>query len=239
MPQPLIGLTTARNYNKAGHPRHLVVEAYITSVSQAGGIPLLIPLGLPETSYRRMLDHLDGVIFTGGGDVETQRFRGPDHPEVSGVDADRDRVEIFLVAEVVRRGMPFLGICRGIQVVNVALGGTLYTHLPAQLPGAIQHAYDSDTQRDYLAHTIEVTPDSQLARVMGGIHFQVNSLHHQGVHLLAPPLHATAHAPDGLIEAAEIAGHPFAIAVQWHPECLQAHEAMRALFRELIRACAA
>ena len=237
MPDPLIGLTAARNYDKGGHPHHLVVEAYMNSVSQAGGIPVLIPLGLPQEQYLQMLDRLDGVIFTGGGDVDPSCFGGVAHPEVAGVDADRDRVEKHLAEAVIHRGMPFLGICRGIQLVNVTRGGTLYTHIPDQHPGAIRHSYDSDTQREYLAHPVEIIHNSLLARLLVGSQFMVNSLHHQGIRGLAPGLRATAYAPDGLIEAVECPDHPFGLSVQWHPECLQAYEPMRTLFRALVRAC--
>ncbi len=163
-------------------------------------------------------------------------FQGPAHAEVYGIDPDRDRVELELVRLAAGSKKPFFGICRGIQVINVALGGTLYTHIHDQHPGALRHDWYPNIPRDYLAHTVKVQESSSLSRILGKTTVETNSLHHQAVHQSAPRLTAVAWAPDGIIEAVELSDHPFGLGVQWHPENLQAHPEMRALFQALVAA---
>ena len=233
---PLIGVTIFRTKTQSGLPAQSVTEAYIQALLQAGAAPLLIPLGTPDAALQAILDRLDGVLFTGGGDVAAEVFSGLPHPRVGDVDPDRDRVEIFLVQRVVEQKRPFLGICRGIQVINVALGGTLYTDIADQHAGALHHDNYPDIPRDYLAHTVAVSAESRLAGILGQTQVEVNSLHHQALQRVAPGLTPTAYAPDGILEAVELPGHPFGLGVQWHPEWLQAHEPMRALFRAFVQA---
>jgi putative glutamine amidotransferase len=236
MSSPLIGITTSRQLHQQGYPLISIPEAYIQAVVQAGGIPVLIPLGIPDRQLQDMLAHLDGILFSGGGDIDPGRYGADPHPEVSFVDSDRDRVEIQLVLDAVHRGTPFLGICRGIQTVNVALGGTLFTHLPDQRPSGVHHPYIEGNSRGYLAHSVQVQPGTHLHRILGQSSVQVNSMHHQGIEHLAPGLLDTAHAPDGLVEAIELSDHRFGIAVQWHPEWLTGQATMRALFRAFVEA---
>jgi putative glutamine amidotransferase len=231
----LIGITTSRRPSPTGIPLITTPEAYVQAVSQAGGTPVLIPLGLPEEALRDVLIPLAGVLFSGGGDIDPQFFGAQMHPKVASVDGDRDRVEMTLVHQAVNIGMPFLGICRGIQVINVALGGSLYTHITDQLPGALEHQ-ESSKPRDEFVHAVEIQPESRLMEILGSSPQQVNTIHHQGIRQLAPGLVATAHAPDGLIEACELPDHPFGLAVQWHPEWLTAHAPTRALFTAFIQA---
>jgi putative glutamine amidotransferase len=209
---------------------------YTQAVASAGGLPLVIPLGLPEDRLAELAVRLDGILFTGGGDVHPGRYGNPMHPLVDGVDDDRDRVEIFLIREAARLGKPFFGICRGIQAINVALDGTLYEDILDQLPGAQPHQFSGQAPRNHLAHTVRVQEGSRLAGILGCPESGVNSLHHQGLCRLAPGLWPTAWAPDGLVEAVELTGHPFGLAVQWHPEWLQEHAPMRALFRAFVEA---
>jgi putative glutamine amidotransferase len=239
MSAPLIGITTYRHsHRQGGFSLISIAEAYIRAISQAGGTPVSIPLGLSEKQLQAMLPRLDGILFSGGGDIEPERFGADPHPEVSFVDPDRDRVEIHLVLEAVQRGVPLLGICRGIQTINVALGGTLYTHVPEQLPGAVHPPYIESKPRDYLAHEVNIQPGTRLYDILGHSSVQVNSLHHQGIERLAPGLMVSAQAPDGLIEGVELSDYPFGLAVQWHPEWLMAHVPMRALFRAFVEAAA-
>jgi putative glutamine amidotransferase len=238
MNPPLIGVTIFRTTTQSGLPAQSVTEAYIQALLQAGAAPLLIPLGTPDAALQAILDRLDGVLFTGGGDVAPEVFGGEPHPRVGDVDPDRDRVEIFLVQRVVEQKRPFLGICRGIQVVNVALGGTLYTDIANQHAGALRHDWYPQIPRDYLAHTVEVSANSRLATILGQTQVEVNSLHHQALQRVAPGLTPTAYAPDGILEAVELTGHPFGLGVQWHPEWLQAHAPMRALFSAFVQAAA-
>jgi len=231
---PLIGITSYRHTNKFGYPIISLNEAYIQAVSQAGGIPVMIPLGLPEEQLEGMLAHLDGLVLSGGGDIAPERFGMESHPKVDGVDPDRDRVEIKVTRDAVQNGVPFLGICRGIQTLNVALGGTLYTHIPDQVPNAVHHPYIEGNSRGFLAHDVTVQSDSALAKILGDPNPMVNSMHHQGIFALAPGLVETAHAADGVIEAVELPDHPYGIAVQWHPECITELASMQALFRSLV-----
>jgi putative glutamine amidotransferase len=239
MAVPLIGITTGRTTSSRGVPLNSLPEAYLQAVSQAGGTPVMIPLGLGGEQLAQVLRRLDGLVFSGGGDVDPQLYGAESIPELEGVDPDRDRLEVALVEEAIKARLPFLGICRGIQIINVALGGTLYTHIADQLPGALDHELLPGEPRDSLTHAVVVDSNSRLAEILGRDQVQVNSIHHQGVCRLAPGLRATAHAPDGLVEAFEITGHPFGLAVQWHPEWLTAHAPMQALFKALVDAARA
>jgi putative glutamine amidotransferase len=231
---PLIGLTTSRTLSPFGYPTISAVEAYISALVRAGAAPLLIPVGIPDESLGEVLSRLDGILFTGGGDVHPNRYGSTAHPRVEFVNEERDQIEIQLVREVVERDVPFLGICRGLQVINVALGGSLYEDLQTQYPGALQHDHDISQAREYRAHEIRVKDGSRLNQLLGLKSCEVNSLHHQGIRDLAPGLSVTAEAPDGVIEGIEIIAHPYGIAVQWHPEWMQDHLAMRALFSSFV-----
>ncbi len=238
MTRPLIGITTHRSLSRYSYPVISLTEAYIQALSRAGADPVLIPPGLPDEGLESLLSRLDGILFSGGGDVHPRRYGSQPHPLVNEVDEDRDRVEIALVQQALEDGTPFLGICRGLQVVNVALGGSLYEDLLDQHPNAIKHDRFPDEARDYLAHSVSIEPGSQLAEVLGTRELQVNSLHHQGIRQVARDLRSTAYAPDGVIEAVEAQEHPFGLAVQWHPEWLQAHLVMRSLFERFVQAAA-
>ena len=239
MALPLIGLTTYNQANKYGYPVAALMHKYIQVVTGAGGAPVLIPSGLAEAAVLALAHRLDGILFTGGGDIASRRFGGPDHPRVSDVDPARDAVELALAQAAVDLGRPFLGICRGFQVVVVALGGTLYSDIAGQKPGAIKHAYDSGTERELLAHEVKVKAESRLAAILGELVLKVNSLHHQGAKDIAPRLAPAACAPDGLVEAVELTGHPFGFAVQWHPEWLTDQPSTQRLFRAFVAAAAA
>ena len=235
MPQPLIGIIPSRRNEPGEAPQIYVPEAYVQSVTAAGGAPLVIPLGLPEALLGGILSRLDGVLFSGGGDVHPERYASALHPKVDGIDLDRDRVELYAFQAVTQRQTPFLGICRGFQVINVALGGTLYEDILDQHPGGLDHRKGKNA-RDFLAHNVTVTPGSRLEKLVGNSSLPVNSMHHQGVRRLAPGLQATATAPDGIIEAFELQGYPFGMAVQWHPECLPDYAEMRRLFEAFVQA---
>jgi putative glutamine amidotransferase len=239
MTLPVIGVTTYNQENKYGYPIAALMHKYIESVSEAGGAPVLIPSGLTAPAIRALLERLDGILFTGGGDIATEIFAGEPHPKVDGVDPGRDAVELPLAKAAVESGKPFLGICRGFQVINVAMGGTLFTDIADQKPAAIKHAYDSGTERTLLAHAVNVEAGSRLAEVLGEPVVVVNSLHHQGARDVPAGLKAVATAPDGLVEGLEVPGHPFGIAVQWHPEWLTDRPEARRLFRAFVEAAGA
>jgi len=228
---PVIGVTTYQFNNEQGAPQSALSQAYIRALNRNGAIPVLIPVGIEKEKLTDLLQHLDGVLFTGGGDVHPERYKHEMHPLVDGVDHERDQLELDLLEAVVQHEKPFLGICRGLQMINVALGGTLFEDIADQRPDSISHKYYPDWPRTHLAHPVQVEAQSKLGRILNGSLFPVNSLHHQGIEKLAPDLRATAFAPDGLVEAIELPGHPFALGVQWHPEWLPSDAAMDPLFQ--------
>ena len=240
MSAPLIGITTSRSFTEAGRVLISMNEAYVQSVVRAGGVPVLIPTGIPASTWDGILSHLSGVLITGGGDVDPARFNGESHPAVYGIDAERDQIEITLVQKSAAANRPLLGICRGIQVINVALGGTLYADIAGLKPGAIKHDWFPDWPRDTLSHEVTLAEDSQIIHYLGIDHtthppaIKVNSMHHQGLRDLAPSLKPVAFSQDGLVEAVELAGHSYGLGVQWHPECLPDSPPMQSLFRSFI-----
>jgi putative glutamine amidotransferase len=236
MTKPVIGLTAYNGETKQNLPAAILLRAYIAAIIQAGGAPVLIPSELPQDAWRSLYPRLDGLIFTGGGDIAVRHFDGEPHPRVHEVDDERDSLEFGLLSAALRDGRPFLGICRGCQVLNVGLGGTLYTHIQDQRPGALKHDYYPDYPRTKLVHEARVEEGSRLAEIVSEPILQVNSLHHQGIKEIAPALEPVAYAPDGLVEAVELPGHPFALAVQWHPEWLTDQPAMQRLFRAFVEA---
>lgn len=238
--QPLIGISVYRT--KIHQPPHTLFYClhpfYIASTLAGGGAPVHIPLGLSQESLRAIFDRLDGLILSGGGDVDPALY-GEQVNGSRGIDRERDEMEMLLTRWALDEGKPLLAICRGIQIINVALGGNLYQDIVSDMPGAMRHNYSDSLgfARDHLAHDVSLTPDCYLARLLGGSHLLVNSLHHQGIKTLATDLTAVGHATDGLVEAVEVVGHPFAVGVQWHPEALAIHDpVMRRLFEGLVAA---
>jgi putative glutamine amidotransferase len=233
--KPLIGITTNQAKNIHGHPTVMVMQSYVNAIMQAGGVPLLIPSMIHEDGWDALYARLDGILFSGGGDIAIERFSGDAHPRVDDLDLERDSVELKMLNAAAENGKPFLGICRGCQVMNVALGGTLYTHLQDQLPNSLDHAYPGN-MRTVLVHEVKLEEGTHIADVMGEPILKVNSLHHQGLKDIAPALRVTGYAPDGLVEAVELPDHPFGLAVQWHPEWLTDQESTRNLFRKFVEA---
>lgn len=239
---PLIACTTYRKDIPQKQPISVygIMPSYTEAVKAAGGIPLLVPLGLDEEELMTIFNKVDGILLPGGGDIDPGLYHGRHHHSLWGIDPERDRTEFFLSRKAVQNGKPLLAICRGIQVLNVALGGTLWEDIASFVPGALDHNISSNgAPRNYLAHTVAIQPGSLLNRVMGSTECRVNSVHHQAVRELAPSLVATGHAPDSVIEGAEVPSHPFALAVQWHPESLIADDpTMLKPFRGLVEAAA-
>lgn len=240
MSKPLIGITTERWSSSLTQPNHNVqgmLTTYIEALLGAGGLPILIPLSPDDDDLRALYARLDGVLIPGGGDIDSTLYHTPQHPETHEIDPDRDRVELQLTRRAVEDRKPIFGICRGAQVFNVALGGTLYQDLPAERPSDLRHANPFPKfPREHLAHSVKVEEESQLARLLGAPIVSVNSRHHQAVKEVAPGVDVSARAPDGVIEALELPAHPFALAVQWHPENLQHLSGMRALFEKFVEA---
>jgi putative glutamine amidotransferase len=236
MSKPLIGLTTSQLNKRSKTPAMGSNIAYIQSVTDAGGIPLLIPSNLPNEDLDDLLSGIGGILFTGGLDLDPASYGSTLNDIVGEQDTERDRVELYLTTKAIHLNIPFFGICRGCQVVNVALGGSLYEDLSDQYEGDIQHD-NHHKPRNSLSHSVKTKTASRLAGIIGENTVEVNSLHHQGIKRLASELESVAIAPDGLVEAVELATNPFGIAVQWHPEELQEYEPMRRLFRAFVQAC--
>lgn len=233
MTKPLIGITTYNAKNKFERDIAAVQHTYIRAVAQGGGIPVLIPAILEDEDRLELYSHLQGILFSGGGDIAIKYFDGEDHPKISDVDEHRDATELSLLRRSVEDGKPFLAICRGVQVMNVALGGTLYTHIPDQFDTTLRH-----DQREFttIAHPVNIDEDSRMAEIFGETLLQVNSLHHQGLKEVASSLKVVGHAPDGMIEAVELPDHPYGVGVQWHPEWLTNQPVMRRLFKSFVDA---
>lgn len=235
MTKPLIGITTRNGKDSDGHPFTALQHSYVNAIIQAGGLPVLIPSNLFVEDFLELYSRVSGILFSGGGDISLNYFHGSDHPRIGEVDDNRDFTEISLMRVAVNEGKPVLGICRGAQVMNVALGGTLYTHIYDQLQGALDHAYPGDLRRT-LVHPVNVEETSLSAEIFGETLLNVNSLHHQGLKDIAPGLRVAGQAPDGLVEVVEIPDHPYAVAVQWHPEWLTDQPAMQRLFKSFVDA---
>ena len=232
---PIIGITSSQVHNSYGQPVVQLAQAYVDAIAQAGGVPVIIPSSLAQAGWEALYARLDGILFSGGGDIAVERFSGKPHPRVDDVEPDRDAVELNLLHAAAAGGKPFLGICRGCQLVNVALGGTLYTHLPDQLPGALDHSYPGN-RRKVLVHEVQVEEGTLAASVLDQPIVRVNSHHHQGLKDIAPDLRVSGRAPDGLVELVELPGPPFGLAVQWHPEWLTDQEPTQKLFRKFVQA---
>lgn len=233
MTKPLIGITTYNTKNPYGRDISAVQHTYIRAVTQAGGVPILIPAILPADDLTQLYNRLQGILFSGGGDISLKYFNGEDHPKIDSVDEHRDVTELSLLRQSVEHEKPFLAICRGLQVMNVALGGTLYTHIPDQVPNSLKHNHDEFIT---LAHPVNIDEDSKMAEIFGETLLQVNSLHHQAIKDLASNLRIVGHAPDGMVEAVELPDHPYAIGVQWHPEWLTDQIPMQKLFKSFVDA---
>jgi putative glutamine amidotransferase len=230
MKNPIIGVTTYNDNTIQGYPAVILLRAYVNALINANGIPVLLPSGLPDKACDKLLQHLDGILFTGGGDISIEQFRGKEHPSISNVDVERDALEFPLMRAAIEKGKPFLGICRGFQLLNVVLGGSLFTDLASQKMSSIKHDCYPEIPRNFLAHQVEINGKSRLGMILGSQVVEVNSLHHQGILKLANGIESVGLAPDGLVEAVEIPGHRFGIAVQWHPEWLTDQAPMLRLF---------
>jgi len=213
---PLIGITT---YPANDNSDVTLPDNYIAAVRRAGGIPVLIAPGEPQTN--ELLDRLDGIVLAGGGDICPSWYAGEQHEAVYMVNAERDRMEIQLSLHVVDRAIPSLAICRGIQIVNVALGGTLHNHLPDVVGESVLHRAPP---REPIPHPIEVERSSRVASTMQSCRIEPMSWHHQAIKDVAKPLKVVARAPDGVIEAVEMNDHPWLLCVQWHPEITADHD---------------
>jgi putative glutamine amidotransferase len=221
---PIIGITPCRR-----------LPDYEMSVRRAGGEPCVLQIDAAAS-----LKKLDGLLLTGGGDVDPARYKAAPHPKTEPPDAARDGFELELVRLALEGDVPILGVCRGMQIMNVAAGGTLIQDIPSEVNRPLGHQIDNPLYA--IAHEVWVARDSALGAAMkeelgDGEVLQVNSRHHQAIEQMAPDFKVSATAPDGVIEAIERPASRFCVAVQWHPENFWRTGEFRALFEDFVRAC--
>lgn len=198
-------------------------------------MPVLIPSGVEAETLRAVYDRVDGVLLPGGGDINPSYYAAMPHPQTHQPDESRDLAEITVARWAVEEDRPLLGICRGHQLLNVALGGSLVQDIPSQIETSLQHDHSLAISRAYRAHAVDITPESRLAQIIGHTQYSVNSLHHQSVATPGEGLVVTSYAPDGIIESVERPDKHFVISVQWHPEDMD-EGAMHRLFKSFVEA---
>jgi putative glutamine amidotransferase len=234
---PIIGIpcySALRAYS--ARPLYGNNRAYVRAVERAGGVPVLIPPLTDEASLEALCARLDGLLLSGGVDIAPAHYGEEPIPECQADEPERDALELALGRWALKHDLPVLGICRGMQLLSVAAGGALYQDIATQQPEAQKHDHSSQP-RDALTHSIQVRADSTLAKILGVTKHEVNSLHHQGVRDPGAGAQIVAQAPDGIAEGMEFSGHPFAVAVQFHPEELeQTDKVSRRLFAAFVQA---
>ncbi len=223
--RPVIGISSA-NASSVG-------INYVKSVRKAGGVPLIIPITTDEAEIAKVIETIDGLLMTGGEDVEPARYGEEAIPQLGKVNPERDEFDLALVRQAVSKGIPVLAVCRGVQVMNVAFGGTLYQDIPSQLlQSHIGHKVSSG---NIVAHSINIAEETLLYRLLGNT-AEVNSTHHQSVKDVAPGFIVSAVSDDGIVEAIEKTGSECVIGVQFHPEGFVAEDntSLLPLFRHLV-----
>ncbi len=237
---PVIGVTCSfqRLPSKDNHDcdYHYLYDPYIAAIHQAGGMPIIIPVGLEGRYINRVFDLIDGLCITGGGDIDPNLYNDLLTTKLYKVEPKKDRTELDIFNLSFNRNIPILGICRGAQLMNVALDGTLYQDIVSQVRMALNH--NPDMTHAVPAHTVEIEPDTKLHRIIGEDVIKVNSWHHQGIKLHGKGLISSAKAPDGLVEAIEHPNKKWCIGVQWHPEMTFEDDKHQAkLFKAFVDAC--
>ena len=240
--KPLIGIhahPTQNAYRGSTATIHSCGENYLFSVEKAGGIPLILPIYDDPDALDRYVALCDGFIVPGGIDVNPISYGETPHPLLTTCRLDYDEYQLHLIKKMLASKKPILAICRGIQIVNVAFGGTLWQDVSLQGPGTMHH-YQQDITPGGISHRVTIEEGSILSRLYGS-EVWTNSYHHQCVKALGEGLRITARADDGTVEALEAVDHPYLHAVQWHPESFypRPDNYMLAIFEEFIGACAA
>ena len=231
MKQPIIGIIPLWDDKKDSV---WMLPGYARGLEDAGGAPVILPLTVSTDVLRRTAGLCDGFLFTGGHDVNPKLYNQEKSPRCGETCDARDLMEAYIFREsVLNQRKPALGICRGIQIFNALLGGTLYQDIPAEFPSSITHDVKGPPH-DAPAHAVRLLPDSAIRRLIGKERIEVNSYHHQGINRLAGGLEAMALSDDGLVEAVSMPGHPYLRAVQWHPEFFLKDEASKKIFADFI-----
>jgi putative glutamine amidotransferase len=231
MPRPVIGVTM----DYGDKPRqYMLPYDYTTSIERAGGLPWPLPYMTDLSLIPEIVDRLDGVLFSGGDDLDPSLYGETWHPKAERIDPDRQKFELALIAEVEKRRMPALGVCLGCQLMNVHRGGSLIQFLPeSERDAALEHRKLGDDGR---RHLVRLEPGTRLAQAVGGEEITVNTRHKQSIRTTGRGLRIIAKAPDGIVEGIEDPSHPFFMAVQWHPENLSDRPEHMAPFKLLVTA---
>ena len=208
---------------------HTASRHYVDCVVRAGGLPVILPI-VDQQDVPATLTAVHGLLLTGGGDVQPSRYKAHPTAETRNVDPLRDAFDIRLITQAIDTDLPLLATCRGMQILNVTLGGSLVQHVPA----VTGHNHDRSDHWHGGVHPVKIEPDSHLAAAIGSTEVIVNSLHHQAVCEAAPGTRAVAWSEDDTVEAIEVPGSPHIVAVQWHPELLEDYPEQQGLFRQLI-----
>lgn len=233
MAKPVIGLVPLVD---EGRDSLWMLPGYMNGIARAGGIGVMLPLTGEEADVQVLLDRFDGLLFTGGHDVSPALYGQDRLPVCGDICPGRDEMEKKLLLGALERNKPVLGICRGLQLMNAVLGGTLCQDIPTQRPSGVDHRMAAPYGR--AAHTVQILPQTPMARLGLPETLGVNSCHHQGIARIAPRMAAMASAPDGLVEAAWIPGQKFAWAVQWHPEFFPVEDPVsQAIFGAFVESC--
>lgn len=228
--QPLIGISCSYEQKEN---RYLLAEAYVEAVLAAGGLPVILPGSGSIKKAAPYLRAVKGLVLAGGGDIDPAYFDEEPHPNLGEITPSRDRFEIMLVKSALWLNKPVLGICRGIQILNVACGGSVIQHIPAVVKKPIKHSQAAP--RDYATHRVFVDKSSRLAQILKSSVVRVNSFHHQAVGNPALGFNVSAVSNDGIIEAIEHPKYRFVLGVQWHPECMVVKDtASRLLFKAFV-----
>ena len=233
---PLVGLPTLAIPPGPKPPRFGINQSYVRALVAAGCAPVLIPVLDDDERLRAIYERLDGIVLPGGADIAPGEYHEEPIGDLNVVEAARDRTELMLARWAFDDDLPVLGICRGQQVLNVALGGSLWQDLRYQAVTSVEHSDADGRARNALTHRVRLDPDSRLAQLIDETDIQVNSLHHQAVKTIAPQLRVTGKSDDGVIEALESSDRRFVIAVQWHPEEIDELGWVRRLFQGFARA---
>lgn len=237
--KPFIGVSTHYDPGPSYKPDPVYAgwEPDILSIARAGGIPVLYSPVLDKKDLESLLEHLDGLVISGGNDVNPEFYHGEMSPLIHPIQREQDVAEVTLAQMAVEWKKPLLAICRGAQILNVSRGGTLYGDLPTQYEGVIKHRPLEGEKPDASAHTIRFEKNSKLEKIFGTDQVTGNSFHHQAVRDVGEGLVVTAHAPDGVVEAVELPDHPFCIGVQWHPEIVDGNQkGMEKIFEAFVKA---
>ena len=234
--RPLIGITTWNDssVDYDGVPLYAINQSYINALTAAGAIPYLIPLNLDDETLREIFDRLDGLFLSGGTDINPIHYDEAETGSEGRFDLQRDETELKLARWALANNLPVLGVCRGMQILNVAAGGSLYHDLATDRPDTHRHDFfGSGFKRNDIRHTVSTTPYSYLHHVLGE-KIGVNSMHHQAIRRVGFSFYVAAFSDDGLAEAIEATNHLFAIGLQWHPEELTDDERHAQLFHDFI-----